>query len=29
VLADVYNRQGRMTEANREAAAARKLERGG
>jgi arylsulfatase A-like enzyme/Tfp pilus assembly protein PilF len=29
VLADVYNRQGRMVEADREAAAARKLERGG
>jgi arylsulfatase A-like enzyme/tetratricopeptide (TPR) repeat protein len=29
VLADVYNRQGRSAEADREAAAARKLQRGG
>jgi arylsulfatase A-like enzyme/tetratricopeptide (TPR) repeat protein len=29
VLADVYNRQGRTAEANREAAAARRLQRGG
>ena len=29
VLADVYNRQGRTAEADREAAAARKLQRGG
>jgi arylsulfatase A-like enzyme/Tfp pilus assembly protein PilF len=29
VLADIYNRQGRTAEADREAAAARKLERGG